>query len=256
MILLIASMMTTIQEQALLSGLAFLSYDNETVPKWESSEWPPLLGDRCGHASVVLDHPSKQHQTVVVVGGQGIVDTVDTVVLLNTREKNKRWRKGPGLNEKRFCHAAVVCNGGVYVIGGWGNVSELATIERIDVDDLVRSSSTTSMGKKWRTLLCRLSAPRDDRPGVAAVQNRFIVVAGGDDGNNAVLPSVDIVDTAVKDRHIVAAGPSLNVERCNCGMATIGHRLMLNGAIVEWLQSVIVSMYWAEKMMKGMNWTL
>ena len=48
------------------------------------------------------------------------------------------------MNEKRDELAAVVCNGGVYVMGGYNNERILNCIKRIDSNDLLQSSLTTS----------------------------------------------------------------------------------------------------------------
>ena len=222
--------MATIQEEALLSGLAFRGCDDDTKPKWNSSKWPPFLdGDREHYASVVVDHAEKQHQTVVVIGGEDDdYETIDSVFLLNVGEETKKWRKGPALNGPRSSHAAVVCNGGLYVIGGYDDQKKLDTIERIDVEDLLQVPPSNN-SKNWTTLKCRLSTERDDWPGAAAVHNRFIVVAGGRNSASGVLSSVDIIDTTVKDQHTVIAGPSLSVPRCCCGMAAIGSCLYVVG---------------------------
>ena len=220
--------MASIKEKALLSGLAFRGCDNDTKPKWNSSKWPPFLDgeDREHYASVVVDHAEQQHQTVVVIGGEDDdYETIDSVFLLNVGEETKKWRKGPALNGPRSYHSAVVCNGGVYAIGG-GN--QLDTIERIDVEDLLQVQSSNN-SKKWITLKCRLSTERDDSPGAAVVHNRFIVVAGGRNSTSGVLSSVDVIDTTVKDQHTVIAGPSLSVPRCCCGMAVIGSCLYVVG---------------------------
>ena len=75
---------------------------------------------RYRHSSVVLDHTdNNQEQTVVVLGGfqqgQGVLDSV---LVLNLAESNKQWREGPPMHQKRSGHAAVVCNGAIYVMGG------------------------------------------------------------------------------------------------------------------------------------------
>ena len=221
--------MVMIQEEALLSGLAFRGCDKHTKPKWNSSKWPPFLdGGRDDYASVVVDHAEKQHQTVVVIAGVDEADGTNCVCLLNVGEETKKWRKGPALNGPRTNHAAVVCNGGVYAIGGYNDRKKLDTIERIDVEDLLQVPSSNN-SKKWTTLNCRLSTERDDSPGAAAVHNRFIVVAGGQNSAWEVLSSVDIIDTTMKDQHTVIAGPSLSVPRCFCGMAAIGSCLYVVG---------------------------
>ena len=142
----------TLKEQAWQSGLVL----SDETAQWNETDWPPLeRGWRDDHASVVLDHPDNENkpnnnnnieQTVVVMGGsqqgQGIVNSV---LLLNLTESNKQWREGPSMNKRRSGHTAVVCSGGVYVMGGeMTGFSSLACMERIDVNDLLRSSITTN----------------------------------------------------------------------------------------------------------------
>ena len=203
-------MTMTLQRQAEQSGLCFMdSENNSNEPHWDTNDWPPLLGGwRQYHASVVLDHPEQDDraQTVVFLGGkkQGQGYT-NSVLLMNLAEENKQWREGPPLNNRRCCHAAVVCNGGVYVIGGF-NGSYLNSIERIDVETLSSGSLASSTTNQWTTLNCRLSTAREGCSAVA-VHNRYIVVIGGSNGN--ILSSVDIIDTAVESNHTVIAGPSM-----------------------------------------------
>ena len=218
----------SLQELALQSGLGFSNFD-DSDPKWDTKDWPPFWGGtRNHHASVVLVHPDKKTEAIVVIGGRQNLNSVDSVLLLNVGEETKKWREGPPLKVPRSYHAAVVCNDGVYAIGGYGGRNALDTIERIDVEDLLRKPSTNN-SKKWTTLKCRLSTERDDWPGAAAVHNRFIVVAGGRNRASGVLSLVDIIDTTVKDQHTVIAGPSLSVPRTFCGMSVVGHCLYVVG---------------------------
>ena len=204
----------TLQEQASQSGLVLL---NKTA-EWNENDWPPLRGGwRCDHASVVLD------QTVVVLGGyQQGQGALNSVLLLNLAEPNKQWREGPPLIKRRDEHTAVVCNGGIYVMGGR---NLLNCIERIDVHDLLQSSLTTSTkhAGNWTTLNCRLSTERK-RCCAVAVENRYIVVMGG--LNRRTLPSVEVIDTR---NHTVTAAPSMNVPRSFCASAVIGHRIFVVG---------------------------
>ena len=134
----------TLQEQAWQSGLVVLFDDDETTPEWNRNDWPPLEGGwRSGHASVVLDHfdtddnhHNHKRQSVVVLGGwkQG-PGYVNSILVLNLAESHKQWRGGPPMNQSRHGHAAVVCNGGVYVMGGYNGRSYLDCIERIDSND-------------------------------------------------------------------------------------------------------------------------
>ena len=224
-------MVMTLQKEAWQSGLA-LSDERE---EWNINDWPPLEGGaRDGHATVVLDHPvtSDNHndkaQTVVVMGGyQRGHGEIDSVLALNLAEANKQWREGPRMNKKRDEHAAVVCNGGVYVMGGYNGVGRsLDCMERIDVNDLLQSSSTSSSTHEshWKTLNCRLSTGRDGCCAVA-VLNRYIVVMGGHDGRQH-RSLVDIIDT---NNHSVLKGSRLTVTRSSCASAVIGHRIYVVG---------------------------
>ena len=223
-------MTMTLQRQAEQSGLCFMDSDNNSLaPHWNTNDWPPLLGGwRRSHASVVLDHPEQDDraQTVVFLGGynnsQGYTNSV---LLMNLAEENKQWREGPPLNNRRCCHAAVVCNGGVYVIGGF-NGSSLNSIERIDVETLSSGSLANSTTNQWTTLNCRLSTAREGCSAVV-VYNRYIVVMGGHNGHS--LSSVDIIDTAVESNHTVIAGPSMTGPRYGFASAVIGHRIYVVG---------------------------
>ena len=217
-------MTTTLQKQAWQSGLVLL----DETPEWNFEHWPPLEGDwRSRHASVVLNRTdNNKEQTVVVLGGyrtgQG---ELDSILVMNLAESNKQWREGPSMDKKRGHHAAVVCNGGVYVMGGYSEGSCLNCIERIDANYLLQSSLTTSITHEmnWTTLNCRLSTPRSGCCAVA-VHNRYIVVMGGYNGR--YLSSVDIIDTR---NHTVSVGPSMNVPRFCCASAVIGHRIFVVG---------------------------
>ena len=153
----------TLKEQAWQSGLVL---PHETA-QWNETDWPPLEGGwRYRHATVVLDHPhtdngiNNKRQTVVVLGGyQTRQGELESILLLNLADPNKQWREGPPMNKKRDAHAAVTCNGGVYVMGGDRGGSCLNSIERIDANDLLQSASTTGSTYEinWTTLTCRLS---------------------------------------------------------------------------------------------------
>ena len=233
-------MSTTLKEQAWQSGLVLL----DETPEWDENDWPALLGgEREYHASVVLDHPEEhdnddhKRQTVVVLGGwqpdQGIVNSV---LVLNLADSNKQWREGPPINKSRQGHTSVLCNGGVYVMGGYADNSMFDCMERIDANDLLQSSSTSSSSKKshWTTLNCRLSTGRCGCCAVA-VHNRYIVVIGGYSDHD--FSSVDIVDTR---HHTVTAGPSMNIPRSYCASVVIGNRIFsvggYTGRSVEYLE--------------------
>ena len=223
-------MTRTLKERAWQSGLVLL----EETAQWNFEDWPPLVGGyRYDHASVVLDHPDTDNdsnnnrgQTVVVLGGwQQGQGTTDSVLVLNLSDPDKQWREGPPMSKKRDDHAAVVCNGSVYVMGGYRR-GPLDCMERIDGNDLLRSSltTTTTQDSHWTTLTCRLSTGRSGCCAVA-VHNRYIVVMGGY-YNDQYLSSVDIIDT---NNHIVTAGPSMAVPRQLCASAVIGHRIFVVG---------------------------
>ena len=224
-------MTTTQQQYANQSGLGFLNINNvSNEPHWNTSDWPTLLGGwRRWHASAVLDHPDQDNtaQTVVVLGGykqgQGFTNSV---LLMNLAEKTKQWREGSPLNRNRAYHAAVICNGGVYVIGGHNGSSRLDSIERIDVENLCSESMESSTSNQWKTVTCRLSTRRNECSAVV-VHNRYIVVIGGSNGN--LLSSVDIIDTAIASNHTVIVGPSMSVPRCGCASAVIGDRIFVVG---------------------------
>ena len=218
-------MRMTMQEQAWQSGLVLLDEREE----WNDNDWPPLEGGwREHHASVVIDHPdtdnasNKRGETVVVLGGyQQGQGNVNSVLALNLADSNKQWREGPPMNQKRSNHAAVVCNGGIYVMGGYSNGSTLDCMERIDSNDF------SALESHWTTLTCRLSTQRFGCCAVA-VHNRYIVVMGGYNGR--YLSSVDIIDTST---HTVTAGPSMTVPREWCASAVIGHRIYVVGGRKE-----------------------
>ena len=226
-------MTTLLKEQAWQSGLVL----SDETPEWNQNDWPPLVGGwRAGHSSVVLNHldtdgndnnNNNKRQTVVVLGGyQQFQGSLDSVLVLNLAVTNMRWREGPSMDKSRREHAAVGCNGGVYVMGGYNGRLYLDCIERIDVKDLLRSSSTSSTTQEspWTTLTCRLSTRRSGCC-AAVVHNRYIVVMGGS-YNDRYLSSVDIIDTS---NDAVIAGPSMTAPRQWCASAVIGHRIFVVG---------------------------
>ena len=226
-------MTTLLKEQAWQSGLVL----SDETPEWNQNDWPPLVGGwRAGHTSVVLDHPdtdgndnnnNNKRQTVVVLGGyQTVQGALDSILVLNLAESTKQWREGPRMNQKRSGHTTVVCNGGVYVMGGYNGSSVFDCIERIDKNDLLLSPLTTNIithASNWTTLTCRLSSGRHGCCAVA-VHNRYIVVMGG--YSDRYLSSVDIIDT---NSHTVIAGPSMIVPRQWFASAVIGHRIFVVG---------------------------
>ena len=225
----------SLHELAQQSGLAFALSDDDTshTPQWNACDWPPVVdGWRCGHASVVLDIPENDcAQTVVVLGGRTkYAKFTNSTLLLNLNEENIQWREGPPLNQRRRGHTAVVCNGGVYAMGGNGSgFNALKCIERIDVEDLLEASCVASRNRKqWTTLNCRLSTSRRGCCAVT-VYNRYIVVIGGFNHNNSYLSSVDIIDTAIQSNHTIISGPSMKVPRGGCASVVIDHRIFVVG---------------------------
>ena len=222
-------MSLTLKEQAWQSGLVLF---DETAA-WNENNWPPLPGGwRRDHTTVVLDHPdtdndkdNKRQQIVVVLGGYGQGE-LDSIFVLNLSDPNKQWREGPPMSKKRDELAAVVCNGGIYVVGGYSEGSCLSCMERIDANDLLQSSLTNSNTNEshWTTLNCRLSTRRRACRAVA-VHNQYIVVVGG--YNDRYLSSVDIIDTT--RNHTVTAGPSVTVPRRWCSSAVVGQRIFVVG---------------------------
>ena len=217
-------------EQAFLSGLVFDNDKDQKGPIWRPSSWPSLLGgNRKYHASIVVRHPSTNHdETVVIVGGftQGASYLTNSVICLS--DDRTMWHEGPPMQEKRERHASVVCDGAVYAIGGNNGFSYLDSIERVPVSYLLHSTlSCTCSANGWTMLNCRLSTKRRGCA-AAVVHDRFVVVAGGHNGN-IFLSSVDILDTAYGNCCLVISGPSMDKPRSFFGMAVIGQRIYAVG---------------------------
>ena len=221
-----------IQEQALKSGLVLDDCNDHQEPQWQSANWPPLLGGwRWGHSSVVVKHPDKNNEEIVVViGGQKSQSQMsNSVLFLNVNETDKKWREGPRLNEARVGSASVVCNDTLFVIGGYGDNDDLDTVEAIQVGELLLTPAADSTTNRWKMLDCHLSSKRWGCA-AAAVHDRFIVVVGGfEESTCSFLSSVDIIDTASKSQFSVISGPPLNKGRCFFGMAVIGQRIYVAG---------------------------
>ena len=114
---------TTMKDDATLSGFVFTNF-----PQWNDQDIPPLLGGwRYRHASVVLENPdNEEEQTIAVFGGRTEhEDPTNSVILLNVGKSPKGWREGPKMKQQRRGHAVEVCNGWVYVIGGYDGNSRL-----------------------------------------------------------------------------------------------------------------------------------
>ena len=216
------------QNEVKLSKLVFLDTDKDEEPQWKSDSLPPLLGGwRYSHASVVVKDKETDQQIVVVIGGYKSISQTDSVLLMNLGNDKKEWKEAPNLNPKRHGHAAVVCNGFVYVLGGFCNgCGYLDSIERIAVDDMLETTCTTNNKKQWTTLNCCLSTPRYGCA-AAVVHDRFIMVAGG--SNGSYLSSTDIIDTMQKTGHSVIVGPSMKVARHFCAMAVVDRRIFVVG---------------------------
>ena len=134
------------------------------------------------------------------------------------------------MNEKRNGHAAVVCNGWVFAIGGYDGNSYLSTIEYISVADLMMSNPGNKK-VRWRTLKHRIYKPRREWTAVA-VYNRYTFVAGGEHSYSAS-PSLDVIDTSNEREHLVVEGPSMNIVRGRLRIASIGNRIYIVGGETE-----------------------
>ena len=226
--LLVVVQASTVKDEATLSGLVFTNVTEDEEPQWNDHEIPPLLGGwRDNHASVVVENPeNEEDQAIVVLGGYIAVNpTTDSVILLNVGKGIKEWREGPPLNEKRHGHAAVVCNGWVFAIGG-NNSRYLDTIEYIRVADLLEMS-VDSQRNNWMTLDGRLSSKRSGLR-AAVVRNRYIVIAGGKSPGDS-LSTVELIDTEAEGEPALTSGPSLNNGRWKHGIAVSGNRVYVVG---------------------------
>ena len=220
----LAPSMTMLQEQARLSGLEFLD-DSSLEPQWSKprEEYPPLLGSRFGHASLVVDHDNEVQSIVVLGGRTNNHHPTDSVIVWDS--STKQWRQGPSLNEKRHYLAAETCNGKVYAIGG-RNGHNLDTIESIDVASLL--ANTESSNRHWNTLSCRLSM---SRTGCAAVvvHDRYIVIMGGYNGSKS-LSTVEVLDT-LQNKIVPLSGLMMNSPRSFFGAAVVGNSIYAVGGI-------------------------
>ena len=201
-----------------------------TRPSCNRDKWPPLLGggSRCSFASVVVNADcsrSGRNDFVAVIGGNDSnfsYARTNSVILLNLGDPNKKWFEGPPLNEKR---AFSRCRGGQRQRLCRGRTG-IDTIERIRVGDLLGTKKDDDNG--WKLLeKCRLSTRRNEDCAAAMVQNRFIVIVAG--SRRHALSSVDVIDLASEHCHRVCSGPSLNVPRSHCAVATIGSRVYVVG---------------------------
>ena len=215
----VAPSMTMLQEQARLSGLEFLD-DSSLEPQWSTTreEYPPLLGSRFGHASVVVENDNEV-QSIVVLGGRTKGhSTTDSVIVWDS--STKQWRQGPSLNKKRHWLAAETCNGKVYAIGG----HNLDTIESIDVSSLL--ANTESSNRHWNTLSCRLSMTKHACAAVV-VHDRYIVIMGGHNGSKS-LSTVEVLDT-LQYKIVPLSGLTMNSPRSFFGAAVVGNSIYAVG---------------------------
>ena len=218
--------MEDMKEQARLSGLVL--GNNQEEPQWITK--PSRVCQRWDHALVVVNPPSNEKEEIIVVlGGRkpyssSTIHSNDTrsVFLFNGDGSRRKQRRGPRMNERRVRFAGVVCNGFVYAIGG----SMLDSIERIQVSDLLSSVCLKKSQKErpWKTLKCRLSTALRGWCSATVVQNRFIIIGGGDPNGN-----VDILDIAQESQPFIFQAPCLNVPRNKFGMAAIGSRVYVIG---------------------------
>ena len=218
--------MEDMKEQARLSRLVL--GNNQEAPQWITK--PSRVCQRWYHVLVVVNPPSNEKEEIIVVlGGRNPFSSnsihsneTRSVFLFNGDGSRRKQRRGPRMNERRVRFAAVVCNDSVYAIGGW----ILDSIERIQVSDLLSSASLSKTEKEtpWKTLKCRLSTTERDSCSATVVQNRFIVIGGGDPNGN-----VDIVDVFQVYQPFVFQAPCLNVPRNKFGMAAVGSRVYVIG---------------------------
>ena len=216
----------TMQEQARLSGLEFLS-DSSSGPQWSRTreKYKPLLGGwRNGHASVVLDN---EVQSIVVLGGE-TKDNPATDSVIVSDSSTKQWRQGPSLNEERDLLAVETCNGKVYVIGGWNrNIHCLDTIECIDVVSLL--ANTDSSNRHWNTLSCRFPTAKSGCAAVV-VHDRYIVIMGGYNDRDKFLSTVEVLDT-LQNKIVPLSGLTMNSPRSSFGAAVVGNSIYAVGGM-------------------------
>ena len=225
-----------IHKQAFKSGLVFADDKDQKKPKLRPNGWPPYLGKRgFFNGSVLVVRRPAGEEIVVLLGGCDIPNYVpcNSVVCFNVQ--NQKWQEGPCMHENRYSPASVFCNNAIYVIGGDNGSSPLDTIERIEVEDLVHSSSASindTIG--WKKLDFRLITPRFDCT-AAVVHGRFIVVAGGRRSFSPMsnLSLVEIIDTASGNPCSIISGPSLQESRCCFGMGVVGARIYVVGGIFK-----------------------
>ena len=244
----------TMQEQIELSGLEIMSSlstssssSSSSQLQWNSTnQGSPLLGGgREFQACVTIESGNENcagGQTIVVIGGERQSGEYTNYVIV-WDPSTKRWRNGPSLNDRRIDLVAVVCHDKVYAIGGFGgdnnnnNYTALDTIESIQVSSLLETMEELTMTRQnnnqWTRLQCRLSSPRRNCAAVV-VQNRYIVILGGDASMDQDLSSLDILDTAPPHNNnndngepMIVAGPSMNSTQSSFGAAVVDNRIFV-----------------------------
>ena len=256
----------TMQEQIELSGLEIMSSlssssSSSSQLQWNSTnQWSPLLGrGREYQACVTIESGNENGaggQTIVVIGGLMLSGAYTNSVIV-WDPSTKRWRNGPSLNDRRASLVAVVCNDKVYAIGGFGddnynNNTTWDTIESIQVSSLLEamepSMTTRQNNSQWTRLQCCLSSPRTECAAVI-VQNRYVVILGGDTDMHHYLSSVDIMDTAPPHNNnnnssngkpTIVAGPSMNLARFAFGAAVVDNRIFVVAGYVNEMRSTSV----------------
>ena len=250
----------TMPEQIELSGLEIMSSlstssssSSSSQFQWNSTnQWSPLFGGRREHQACMTIESGNENgaggQTIVVIGGRmQSGEYTNSVIVWDP--STKRWRNGPSLNDRRRGLVAVVCRDKVYAIGGFGHVNNyngstaLDTIESIQVSSLLETTETSMTTRQnnnqWTRLQCRLSSPRRQFAAVV-VQNRYIVILGGDAGMCQDLSSVDIMDMAPPHNNnnsngepMIVAGPSMNSTRSYFGAAVVDNRIFVVAGTVN-----------------------
>ena len=261
---------TTMQEQIELSGLENVSSlssssssSSSSQLQWNSTnQWSPLSGGGREYQACVTIESGNENgaggQTIVVIGGRmHRVGCTNSVIVWDP--STKRWRNGPGLNDRRHDLVAVVCRDKVYAIGGFGgdnnyNYTILDTIEIIQVSSLLEtmetSTTTRQNNNQWTRLQCCLSSPRQAFAIVVVAHNRYVVILGGNMDRGEDLSSVDIMDTAPPHNNnnnnnsngepTIVAGPSMNLARSYFGAAVVDNKIFVVGGWVDHGRSMSV----------------
>ena len=200
-------------EDALLSG--FLDIP---APKWDETVVTQMNEKRVNHAAVKIDE-----QRFLVVGGlpgdnyfRGVSGSNSGAHLKTTEiydSRTKKWEKGPDLNEERYAHAAALCNGKVYVVGG----------KHHGAKDSIECLDLSTKNHNWEMLPAKLSCCRRECAAVAIGTNLYIM--GGNDGETPV-SSMDIFDTVTGT---IQKGPSMTTERHACAAGVVKNTIYVVG---------------------------